>query len=116
MSEMKVTLKGLTCANCAEKIENVLAKMAETEEVSINLMKQEMTLEYKEGVPVEQLQEAVEQTVHTFEPDGEVLFQENGTAPTAESGCCCGCHEEHHHDHYDRTHDDCGCGHDHEHG
>ena len=116
MSEMKVTLKGLTCANCAGKIENVLAKMAETEEVSINLMKQEMTLEYKEGVPVEQLQEAVEQTVHTFEPDVEVLFQENGTAPTAESGCCCGCHEEHHHEHYDRTHDDCGCGHDHEHG
>ena len=116
MSEMKVTLKGLTCANCAGKIENVLAKMAETEEVSINLMKQEMTLEYKEGVPVEQLQEAVEQTVHTFEPDVEVLFQENGAAPTAESGCCCGCHEEHHHEHYDRTHDDCGCGHDHEHG
>ncbi|MBQ8734338.1 MAG: cation transporter, partial [Anaerotignum sp.] len=49
MSEMKVTLKWLTCDKCAGKIENVLAKMAETEEVSINLMKQEMTLEYKEG-------------------------------------------------------------------
>ena len=64
MNEMRVTLKGLTCANCAGKIETVLAKMAETEEVSINLMKQEMTLEYKEGVSVEMMQDAIEKTVH----------------------------------------------------
>ncbi|MBR2383816.1 MAG: cadmium-translocating P-type ATPase [Anaerotignum sp.] len=110
MSEMKVNLKGLTCANCAGKIENVLAKMAETEEVSINLMKQEMTLRYKEGVSEKQMHDAIEKTVHTFEPDVEVLFGEKATVPTVNS-CCCGCHGEHHeHDH------GCGCGHDHEHG
>ena len=113
MSEMKVTLKGLTCVNCAGKIENVLSKMAETEEVSINLMKQEMTLEYKEGVSAETMQEAIEKAVHTFEPDVEVLFGRDANTPMTESGCsCCGCNEEHH----EHTHDACGCGHDHEHG
>ena len=116
MGGMKVTLKGLTCANCAGKIENVLAKMEETEEVSINLMKQEMLLEYKEGVSAEQMQETIEKTVHKFEPDVEVLFKEYAEVPAAESccSCGCGCHEEekHHHGHDDG----CGCGHDHEHG
>ena len=123
MNEMRVTLKGLTCANCAGKIETVLAKMAETEEVSINLMKQEMTLEYKEGVSVEMMQDAIEKTVHKFEPDVEVLFGEK----VAESCCSCGCHAETEgvHDscccHEEEMQDDdcgcsCGCGHDHEHG
>lgn len=102
MSEMKVTLKGLTCANCAGKIEHALAKMTETEEVSINLMKQEMTLEYKKDVSVEQIQEAVEKTVHKFEPEVEVLFRENDPVSDAEG--CCGCHEEEH------GHHACGCG------
>lgn len=134
MREMKVGLKGLTCANCAGKIETVLAKMAETEEVSINLMKQEMTLEYKEGVSVEMMQKAIEKTVHKFEPEVEVLFGE--TAPVVENCCSCGCHEEaeemhddcdcgcreeHHHKHHEHDHG-CGCKdadahmHDHEHG
>ena len=123
MNEMRVTLKGLNCANCAGKIETVLAKMAETEEVSINLMKQEMTLEYKEGVSVEMMQDAIEKTVHKFEPDVEVLFGEK----VAESCCSCGCHAETEgaHDscccHEEEMQDDdcgcsCGCGHDHEHG
>ena len=66
MSEMKVNLKGLTCANCAGKIETVLSKMEETEDVSINLMKQEMTLKYNEGVPAELMQDAIEKTVHKY--------------------------------------------------
>ena len=40
MQEMKVTLKGLTCANCAGKIEKVLSEIEKTEEVSINLIRQ----------------------------------------------------------------------------
>lgn len=32
MSEMKVALKGLTCANCAGKIEDTLSKLSETQE------------------------------------------------------------------------------------
>ena len=44
MAEMKVALKGLTCANCAGKIEDTLSKLSETQEVSINLLRQEMTV------------------------------------------------------------------------
>lgn len=109
MSEMKVYLKGLTCANCAGKIEDVLSKLAETEEVSINLMRQEMTLKLKKDVSLEKMQETIKKTVHTFEPDVEVAFrQEKPPAASCGDGCCC-CH----------AHDDddaCGCGHDHEHG
>lgn len=106
MSEMKVYLKGLTCANCAGKIEDVLSKLAETEEVSINLMRQEMTLELKNGVSPEKMQETIKKTVHTFEPDVEVAFRKE--KPSAGAACgdsCCCCH----------VNDD-GSGHNHEHG
>lgn len=109
MSEMKVYLKGLTCANCAGKIEAALSKLAETEEVSINLMRQEMTLELKNGVSPEKMRETIKKTVHTFEPDVEVAFrQEKPLAAACGDGCCY--EQEHDHD------DTCGCGHDHEHG
>lgn len=108
MSEMKVYLKGLTCANCAGKIEAALSKLAETEEVSINLMRQEMTLELKKDASPEKMQETIQKTVHTFEPDVEVAFQKE--KPSAGAACGDSCCHEHDHD------DACGCGHDHEHG
>ena len=125
MSEMKVYLKGLTCAHCAGKIEDSLSRMAETEEVSINLMKQEMTLDLKNGVSEEKMQEVIEKTVHKFEPDVEVLFQQatHVTQIHEEESCCdedccccghdddCGCHG-----HEGHEQDDCCCGCGHEHG
>lgn len=108
MQEIKVTLKGLTCANCAGKIETALSKLAETEEVAINLMKQELHMAYREGTAEEAMRKTITETVHKFEPEVEVLFAE---------------HDHHHHDrdhHQDHHHDDCccdcGCGHDHTHG
>ena len=76
MQEMKVTLKGLTCANCAGKIEKVLSEIEKTEEVSINLMKQELTMKYQDELAEETLQKAITDTVHRFEPHVDVLFQE----------------------------------------
>lgn len=110
MSEMKVYLKGLTCANCAGKIEDVLSKLAETEEVSINLMRQEMTLKLKKDVPLEKMQETIKKTVHTFEPDVEVAFRQEKFPAGAACGDSCCCHAQ------EEGHDSCGCGHDHEHG
>lgn len=110
MSEMKVYLKGLTCANCAGKIEDVLSKLAETEEVSINLMRQEMTLKLKKDVPLEKMQETIKKTVHTFEPDVEVAFRQEKLPAGAACGDSCCCHAQ------EEGHDSCGCGHDHEHG
>ena len=45
--EMKVYLKGLTCANCAGKIEEAVSRMKETGEVSINLIRELSRQGYK---------------------------------------------------------------------
>ena len=74
MSEMKVALKGLTCANCAGKIEDTLSKLSETQEVSINLLRQEMTVKLAPNASAEKMQETVERVVHKFEPEVEVAL------------------------------------------
>ena len=101
MQEMKVMLKGLTCANCAGKIEKVLSEIEKTEEVSINLMKQELTMKYQEGVSEEALRKTIADTVHHFEPHVDVLFQEKEEACDGGGCCCtsCGCHDHHDHAH-----------------
>lgn len=86
MSEMKVALKGLTCANCAGKIEDTLSKLSETQEVSINLLRQEMTVKLAPNASAE-MQETVERVVHKFEPEVEVAFLQGQKA-------------EHHHAHH----------------
>ena len=99
MSEMKVALKGLTCANCAGKIEDTLSKLSETQEVSINLLRQEMTVKLAPNASAEEMQETVERVVHKFEPEVEVAFLQGQKA-------------EHHHAHHEHEHhhDHCGCG------
>ena len=123
MAEMKVALKGLTCANCAGKIEDTLSKLSETQEVSINLLRQEMTVKLAPNASAEEMQETVERVVHKFEPEVEVAFLQGQKAEHHHAH-----HEhEHHHDHCgcgcdDDDDDDCdcgcgcGCGHDHAHG
>ncbi|MBR5793364.1 MAG: cadmium-translocating P-type ATPase, partial [Anaerotignum sp.] len=103
MQEMKVMLKGLSCANCAGKIEKVLSEIEKTEEVSINLMKQELTMKYQDGLSEEALQKTIADTVHRFEPHVDVLFQEKEEACDGGGCCCtsCGCH-----DHHDYEQDD----------
>lgn len=123
MAEMKVALKGLTCANCAGKIEDTLSKLSETQEVSINLLRQEMTVKLAPNASAEEMQETVERVVHKFEPEVEVAFLQGQKAEHHHAH-----HEhEHHHEHCgcgcddDDDDDDCcgcgcGCGHDHAHG
>ena len=121
MAEMKVALKGLTCANCAGKIEDTLSKLSETQEVSINLLRQEMTVKLAPNASAEEMQETVERVVHKFEPEVEVAFLQGQKAEHHHAH-----HEhEHHHDHCGCEEDDddddccgcgCGCGHDHAHG
>lgn len=102
MKELKVTLRGLTCANCAGKIETTLSGLRETEAVSINLMKQELTLEYNEQTTEEKIREMIEKTVHTFEPDVDVLFGGNKTEVHDCCSCSCGCDGEAH-DHHEEV-------------
>ncbi len=59
MKEMTISLKGLTCANCAGKIEKAVGEMPETKEAEINLLKQEMRLVPAEEADREKLLEKV---------------------------------------------------------
>ena len=67
MQEMTISLKGLTCANCAGKIEHGVAALPQTQEVQINLLKQEMQLLLHDDANPKEVFSAVEKTVHRYE-------------------------------------------------
>ena len=76
MKEMNISLKGLTCANCAGKIEKAVGEMPETKEAEINLLKQEMRLVPAAEADRTKLLEKVTETVHKYESDVEVSLVE----------------------------------------
>lgn len=98
---MKVYLKGLTCANCAGKIETAVNALSETRQAEINLVKQTMEVSLSEGTEEQGALQKIEKIVHKFEPD-VVVAMENNTDMKAASCSCSHCHEgahEHEHSH-----------------
>ena len=98
MADMKIALKGLTCAHCAGKIEQAVNHLEETTEAEVNLMKQELHLELKEGVEEKEILEKVKATVHRYEKDVDVFLKQE--AVHTEHGCSvhgCTCCEHTHH-------------------
>ncbi len=92
---MKVYLKGLTCANCAGKIETAVNALNETKDANINLVKQTMDVSLVDGVKEANVLERIEKIVHKLEPEVEVSLQQN--KQTQEASCSCGhCHEDDH--------------------
>ena len=63
-------LKGLTCPNCSAMIEQDVGEMDGVHALSVNLMKQTLTVE--SGVPAERLLKSITEIVHNHEPDVEV--------------------------------------------
>ena len=90
MKEMTISLKGLTCANCAGKIEKAVGEMPETKEAEINLLKQEMRLVPAAEADREKLLEKVTETVHKYEKDVEVSLAEQGQSCGISHGHCDG--------------------------
>lgn len=109
MQEMSISLKGLTCANCAGKIEHSVAALPQTQEVQINLLKQEMRLLLHDDANPTDVFSAVEKTVHRYESHVAVSLLEKGkhtaqTQHTHSCDCCGTCHD-HIHDHtHNHTH------------
>jgi len=62
------TLQGLTCANCAAKIERSVQGMSGVMSASLNLMTQSLRMEISEEIAAG-LHGAVERIVHRYEPD-----------------------------------------------
>lgn len=115
---MKVYLRGLTCANCAGKIETAVNALNETQQAEINLVKQTMEISLAEGIEEQRLLQKIEKIVHKFEP--EVVVSLENSKSVEHVGCACShCHEgKHEHDYqheneheHEHTHE-----HDHRHG
>lgn len=73
MKKQEFILQGLDCANCAQKIEASVQKMPEINKASLNLVKQLLSLELKEGADSSQILAKIEKTVHEFEPEVKVF-------------------------------------------
>jgi len=78
MTERRVyILEGLSCANCAAKIEKEVVKLNEVLEASINLMEQKLTVLLKEGVALTdgglELSIKIKKIVKRIEPSVEVI-------------------------------------------
>lgn len=108
---MKVSVKGLSCANCAGKIEHAVLKLPQVDQVEINRVKQRMEVSLKGGIEEGNLFQAVEQIVHKYEPDVVVSreVQEHGQVHVA----CEGCHD--HDPGHGHTHEETD-SHTHDHG
>lgn len=88
MKEMTIYLQGLTCANCAGKIEVAVNKMKETKEAQINLVKQEMYISLQENAAEDVVFDKVKKTVHKYEPEVEVTTQKKVHAHRHDCCCC----------------------------
>lgn len=89
---MKVYLKGLTCANCAGKIETAVNALSETRQAEINLVNQTMEVSLSEGTEELGVLQKIEKIVHKFEPD-VVVAMDNSKAVETASCSCSHCHE-----------------------
>ncbi|WP_041138433.1 heavy metal translocating P-type ATPase [Beduini massiliensis] len=124
--EYKFKLQGLDCANCANKIEQKVAKLKQVDEAVVNF--NTATLMASSSLSQEELMNKIETIVHQLEPDVvvKILNKENVQHDHHhEEKEICGCGHDHHHeekeacgcghDHHHEEKEVCGCGHDHHH-
>ena len=68
-------LKGLTCSNCASKIEEGVAKLKNVSQAEINLLKQEIAVSFSD-VDKESIFKSVKDITGKYEPDVMVKEKE----------------------------------------
>ena len=66
--EIKISLKGLDCANCANKIENKVNQLEEINEANMNFTLARMTLSISEGTNKEDVINKIKKIVNDLEP------------------------------------------------
>lgn len=104
MSELSLVLKGLNCPNCAGKIERNVKKIKNVSEANLNLMNQEILIEYN-GISKENLIDEVTKITLSLEPDVIVKEKTSDFIQNIPAGHCTS--EEHGH-----IHGEC-CSHEH---
>lgn len=111
MKEFKLHLKGLNCANCANKIERKVLSLKEVESATLNFSTVVLTIELKEVSEKENVIKKVKDIVKSLEPD--VIVEEYRKDNKKEKhhkhdSCCSG---------NNHTHGESCCGgHNHSHG
>ena len=105
---VKLLLKGLDCANCANKIEEKVNNLQEVNEANVNFSRGFIVIEKKDNIDKDDLIIKVKEIVNKLEPD--VIVEEvvgNKKSPSNNlKNCGCGHNHEHNHDHNDKNEDE----------
>ena len=72
----RILLKGLTCANCANKIEAKVKKLDSIKYANINFATTTLLVELNKGYQIEEVFKEINKIVKSLEPDIEVELQE----------------------------------------
>lgn len=85
MAKTTLLLEGLDCPNCSAAIENAASKMDGVAAAEVNLLKQQMTLEFAEGADSANIINKITALVAAMEPDVKVseMQQGSGNKPAA---------------------------------
>ncbi|MGI6193048.1 MAG: heavy metal translocating P-type ATPase, partial [Christensenellales bacterium] len=59
MENRVLSIRGMTCAACAQRIERVVGKMSGVNQASVNLASEKLFVEYDDGVTLDAIKEAV---------------------------------------------------------
>lgn len=78
MAKTTLLLTGLDCPNCAATIENAAGKMDGVTAVQVNLLKQQMILEFAEGADSKEIINKITAMVAALEPDVTVSEMQSG--------------------------------------
>ena len=122
MKTYEYYFKGIDCPNCAAKVEHLLSKLDNVEEVRVNFLSKKIIITYKDNI-LDLIE--LEKIIRKIEPDAEISlddeFEHHESCHEHEHnhGCChehgehdheCCCHEhsEHHHECCHEHHKCCG--------
>ena len=105
---MKIYLQGLTCANCAGKIEDTVLGLKEIQGVEINLLNQSMEVTLIDEAQEKNIFPVIEKIVHKFEPDVKVAKKQEAVKKSHNNECCGHNHGEGHHHSHDKKNNGVG--------
>ena len=106
-NEIKLYLKGLDCANCANKIENKVNKLESVEEAVLNFSLSLLIVSLKENSDVNRVEEEIKTIVSKLEPD-VIVSKYNNNIKEKKNVCtseCCSGHAHDIEDKHEESHD-----------
>lgn len=103
-TKIKLSLVGLDCANCANKIESKINTLEEVKEAHVNFSMGTLMVELVQPKEIDEIKNQMEEIVHSFEPDVKVENYNRNKKVCNNNSCNCNDHdhsneESHNHDH-----------------